>query len=86
MSDYYIAIILLGAFLMACLGMWIGGMKNRSIEGAILGFLLGPIGLIIAVLLPEGKPAEKNESNEVAGGGLAWRNTRDGKAYAKRKK
>jgi hypothetical protein len=85
MNENFIAVVALGALLMAGLGMWLGGMKNRGFEGMILGLLLGPIGLIIAILLPEGKPTEKTEIKEVAGGGIPWRNSRDGKAYAKRK-
>ncbi len=59
-------------------------MRNRANEGMILGLLLGPLGLLIAVLLPE-KPYDGGSANgnTTAGGGLDWRNTAEGKRWAK---
>lgn len=37
----------------ALIGAFLGDMKKRFWEGATLGALLGPIGCIIAILLPE---------------------------------
>lgn len=75
-----------------CLGLWIGGFKKRGTEGMILAILLGPIGLVIAVLLPEGTekaPSEKfSESlfgSSKSSDGLAWRKTKEAKEWAKKK-
>lgn len=38
---------------LSVVGGWIGGQTGRGVaEGAILGVLLGPLGLLIALLLP----------------------------------
>jgi len=37
----------------ALIGAMLGDMKKRFWEGAALGAILGPIGCIIAILLPE---------------------------------
>jgi hypothetical protein len=37
----------------ACLGAWIASQKGRSgVEGLILGFLFGPMGVIVEAVLP----------------------------------
>lgn len=75
-----------------CLGLWIGGFKKRSTEGMILAIVLGPIGLIITLLLPEGneKPQTEKPSVSLFGSrssdGLAWRKTKEAKEWAKKKK
>ena len=63
------------------LGHYLGAMKKRAFDGMLIGILLGPIGCIIAVLLPEGKDEESSH-----GEGLAWRKTKEGQNYAKRKR
>jgi hypothetical protein len=36
-------------------GAWVAGQKGRSTtEGAVLGFMLGPLGALIVALLPNG--------------------------------
>ena len=37
----------------ACLGAWVGSMKNRALAGFGLSLLLGVFGVIIVALLPE---------------------------------
>jgi hypothetical protein len=51
---------LLAAFVLhGLVGGYIAGEKNRSPgEGFVLGFALGPLGLLVAVLMPT-KPAPK---------------------------
>jgi hypothetical protein len=40
-------------FLFAILGTWVAGQKNRNgVEGFALGFLFGPLGVLIEALLP----------------------------------
>jgi hypothetical protein len=40
--------------LCGCLGAWIACQRGRSgLEGFIVGFLLGPLGLIIEMFLPQ---------------------------------
>jgi hypothetical protein len=38
--------------LSAMFGAWLGGQRNRAAEGFFLGLALGPLGWIIALLLP----------------------------------
>lgn len=38
--------------LSAMFGAWLGGQRNRAAEGFFLGLVLGPLGWIIALLLP----------------------------------
>jgi hypothetical protein len=50
-----LAAVLCGLFalsvIFAALGLFFGIGKNRAIEGAVLGLLLGPIGLVVLMLL-----------------------------------
>jgi hypothetical protein len=44
------------AFIMAAFGSWIAGQRGRSgFEGFILGFLFGPLGVLVEALLPPGQ-------------------------------
>jgi len=59
-----IVVILFVALMVACafgfLGGWVAGEKGRSRnEGALIGFLFGPLGVLILVLLPskEARPS-----------------------------
>jgi hypothetical protein len=60
-----IEIALLGfAFALGCsvLGAWVGIQKDRSpLEGATLGFLFGPLGVLIELLLPTGRYAPERK-------------------------
>jgi hypothetical protein len=68
------------------LGMWLGEMRNRSREGAVLGCLLGPIGLIITILLPMGQERARAPLAEHggSGGGLAWRDSKEGRDWSRK--
>jgi predicted membrane protein len=48
-----LGLIVVISFSCALIGALLGDMKKRFWEGAALGALLGPIGCIIAILLPE---------------------------------
>lgn len=37
---------------LAFAGYWIGEPKDRPLAGALLGALLGPLGLVVTALLP----------------------------------
>jgi Na+/melibiose symporter-like transporter len=53
-----------------CLGAWITGRRGRSsLSGFVLGVLFGPLGLMIALFLPQGVvpdtvPGEEKRSFE----------------------
>lgn len=45
--------LLAGALICGCLGMAVASGKNQAGMGFALGLLLGPLGILIAVLLPK---------------------------------
>lgn len=47
---FFVLIIWLGLF--GGIGYWIGSQKDRGAAGFVLGFLIGPIGWIVAAVLP----------------------------------
>jgi flagellar biosynthesis GTPase FlhF len=50
---WFILFSIADAFVMGTLGFWLAGEKGRSeLEGLILGFLFGPLGVLIEGLLP----------------------------------
>jgi hypothetical protein len=57
------------AVIMWCLCALVGAVicrpKNREAEGAALGFVLGPIGVIVAILLQPKTPADAPDSAPV---------------------
>lgn len=81
-----VASLLIYLVLFGAAGMWLGEMRKRSFEGAVLGCLLGPIGLIITMLLPVGKESERAPRLDrgSSGGGLAWRNTKEARDWSKK--
>jgi hypothetical protein len=81
-----VAGLLIYLVLFGAAGMWLGEMRKRAFEGAVLGCLLGPIGLIIIMLLPMGQERERASRVErsSSGGGLAWRDTKEARDYAKK--
>lgn len=42
-----------GLLLLGVLGAFIGNMRRHGVAGFWLGFLLGPLGVLIAALLPD---------------------------------
>ena len=46
------AVLVGGGLLMAILGFFIGNTKGNGCWGCGLGFILGPLGIIIAILMP----------------------------------
>lgn len=64
--EFISLIILVDALLCGWLGGWLGSHRGRTGLGFVLGFLLGPIGCIIAALLPPGK--NKTTSSSYTGG------------------
>jgi hypothetical protein len=49
----------------AAIGWWMAASNNRSpLEGMLLGFFLGPVGLLIEALLPKG-PADYRTARRV---------------------
>ena len=48
-----IALWLVAGFVFGLLGCYISGQKNRPVfEGLAMGFLFGPLGVLVAALLP----------------------------------
>lgn len=63
-----IGILLVVGLLMAGCGAYVAGQKRRDpIEGALFGFFLGPLGIVIVALLPTGDfgsgPARRSTSS-----------------------
>jgi hypothetical protein len=47
-------------------GSWVARQKNRSpVEGATLGFLFGPIGVIVEAVLPQGQDKPKTRRDDL---------------------
>lgn len=51
-----VLVLLLSVILSGLIGKWIGGLKGNGRIGFWLGFLLGPLGWIIAVIVPKDGP------------------------------
>ena len=51
------------AWVSSLAGRYFGSTKNRAKEGAWLGFLFGPLGWILVLLMPT-KPENKIEENK----------------------
>jgi len=50
--QHWAAILVSGGLIMAIIGFFVASTKGNGCWGCILGFLLGPIGIIIAMLIP----------------------------------
>jgi len=64
MSLYLVMLLagLVGGLVFAMLGRWVADQKHRDPnEGALLGFLLGPFGVLVELLLPT-KEAPKRKA------------------------
>jgi hypothetical protein len=59
--EWMFAGLVLG-ILFAFLGSLLAGRKGNGLAGAVLGLLLGPIGIIIALLLPAQKVEPKEST------------------------
>lgn len=53
----FLILLLISALIGTGIGAAIGSQKDRTLDGAILGFLLGPIGWLIVAL--SGRPTQK---------------------------
>jgi F0F1-type ATP synthase assembly protein I len=51
--------LIIGAIVCSVIGYFVGKPKNRAVEGALWGFFLGLIGIVIIVLR---KPAQPKPS------------------------
>jgi len=75
MNSILIVVVVCSLLFFPVLGVWVGGMRNRGMEGFLLGLLLGPLGVLIAALLPRGDAAANSEAwteiASVVGGGIA---------------
>ena len=58
----WIGLILLWVVIFGALGMWLGEMRGRAREGAIFGAMFGPLGLVIACLMPEKKAETRSNA------------------------
>jgi hypothetical protein len=70
-SQDWIGWLLLGALVLglvfAYLGAWVAGQKHRNAtEGAVLGLVFGPFGVIVEGLLPTLEPAKRPAPAQVA--------------------
>jgi hypothetical protein len=53
-----IAALLLVGLVFGVLGSWVASQKHRAAtEGAVLGFLFGPLGVLAEAVLPHGIPS-----------------------------
>lgn len=61
---------LIVAVICAILGRYVSSQKHRSpSEGALLGFALGPLGVIVAALLPTVEPPKKKPARRLSRSG-----------------
>lgn len=64
----WVTSLLLYVVIFGALGMWVGSYRRRAAEGAFLSAVLGPIGLIVALLLPMGPEKMPGETFSLAFG------------------
>jgi len=65
-------ILFIACGIMAIIGAQMLEKHGRAGTGAVLGFLLGPIGILIAFLMAEGHAREKREREERERDRAAW--------------
>ncbi len=53
MNPDVLLVVVGGSFVMSLLGLWIGASRGRAGAGFLCGFLLGPLGVILTLFLPE---------------------------------
>lgn len=70
----YLAILLAVGVIFGGLGAYIAGQKGRApAEGAVLGFLFGPLGALIEAILPTlDSPAGRSRGTGGTGQGTNW--------------
>lgn len=57
-AGIFLLSIFLGLALTTWLGYLAGKSRNRGLAGALCGFLLGPLGIVLALFLPAGPQVE----------------------------
>ena len=57
-AGIFLLSVLLGLALTTWLGFLAGKSRNRGTAGALCGFLLGPLGIVLALFLPAGPQVE----------------------------
>jgi hypothetical protein len=62
MEDFFFLFVIVGAVVCGLVGAVIGNTRKMAWPGWWCGFLLGPIGWIIVLLLPKSAPAEKERT------------------------
>lgn len=56
----WVILVVIGLCVLSVLGAWVAAEKERAPgEGAVLGLLFGPLGVLIEALLPNGAPAPR---------------------------
>ncbi len=45
-------VAVVGALALGCVGFWIGARKDMAGAGFLLGFFLGPVGLVVIAVMP----------------------------------
>lgn len=70
-ASSFLVVAVVATLVFGCLGAWISALKGRDwSEGFCLGFLFGPLGCLIAALMPA--QSEPAQSGEVQARLAAW--------------
>jgi len=59
MDDSFLLMVVAGQVVMTLLAWVIGAGRGRGAAGFFCGFLLGPLGVVLAFFLPEGKAKQQ---------------------------
>lgn len=66
MGDHFWFFFFIFLVITSSIGGWIGEMRGRKALGFVLGFLLGPFGILIVLLLPATPEAQAEHDRQVA--------------------